>query len=166
MRTETKRMATCAMMTALSVVLMLLGGILELGMYACPLFVSLAFVPIGEKYGRKYHLVLYAASAILCFLLVPNWEENLMFAGFFGWYPIVRPALQKLPLVLRWAAKLLLFNAAVIAMEWLLMTFIAPQAMGGILLWVLLALGNVTFLAYDALIPRTNVLMKRLLRQR
>ena len=59
MRVTTKRMETCSMMTALSVVLMLLGGILELGMYACPLFVGLAFVPIGEKYGRKYHIILY-----------------------------------------------------------------------------------------------------------
>lgn len=158
-------MATCAMMAALSVVLMILGGILELGMYACPLFVSLSFVPIGEKYGRKYHFILYLASAILCFLLVPNWEENLMFAGFFGWYPIARPALQKLPKLLNWLTKLLLFNGAVIAIEWLLMTLIAPEAMGGILLWVLLAMGNVTFLAYDCLIPRMNVLMKRFVRE-
>ena len=165
MRTATKRMATCAMMTALSVVLMLLGGILELGMYACPLFVSLAYIPIGDKYGRKYHAMLYAASAILCFLLVPNWEENLMFACFFGWYPIVRSALQKLPKFVCLAAKLILFNACVIAVEWLLMTLIAPEAMAGILLWVLLAMGNVTFLAYDCLIPKTNVLMKRFIRQ-
>lgn len=164
MRMATKRMATCAMMTALSVVLMLIGGILELGMYACPLFLSLAYIPIGEKYGRNYHFLLYVAVAILCFLLVPNWEENLMFAGFFGWYPIVRPALQKLPKPLRWGVKLLLFNGAVIAIEWLLMTLIAPEVMGGVLLWILLVLGNVTFFAYDCLIPRTNVLMKRLIR--
>lgn len=165
MRVTTKRLATCAMLTALSVVLMILGGILELGMYACPLFVSLSFVPVGEKYGRKYHIMLYAASAILCFLLVPNWEENLMFAGFFGWYPIIRPALQKLPKLLRWPLKLLLFNAAVIAMEWLLMTLIAPEAMGGMLLWILLAMGNVTFVLYDCLIPKMNVLMRRLIRE-
>ena len=165
MRIATKRMASCAMITAPSVVLMLLGGILELGMYACPLFVSLSFIPIGEKYGRKYHVLLYAATALLCFFLVPNWEENLMFAGFFGWYPIVRPMLQKLPKLLCWLVKLMLFNGAVIAIEWLLMTLIAPEAMGGVLLWILLALGNVTFLAYDCLIPKTNVLMRRLIRQ-
>ncbi len=165
MRMATKRMATCAMLTALSVVLMMLGGILELGMYACPLFVSLSFVPIGEKYGRKYHFSLYAATALLCFLLVPNWEENLMFAGFFGWYPMIRPVLQKLPKLLAWIAKLALFNGVVIAIEWMLMALIAPEAMGGILLWVLLAMGNVTFCAYDYLIPRTNVLMKRFVRQ-
>ena len=162
MRTSTKRMATCSMMAALSVVLMVLGAILELGMYACPLFAGLCFIPIGQKYGRKYHITLYVASSILCFLMVPNMEENLMFAGLFGWYPIVRPVLQKLPKVIRWICKLVIFNVVVIAIEWLVMTILVPEAIGGTLLWVLLILGNITFLAYDFMIPKMEVLMGRI----
>jgi len=155
-------MATCSMMAALSVVLMALGAVLELGMYACPLFAGLCFIPIGQKYGRKYHISLYVVSSILCFLLIPNMEENLMFAGLFGWYPIVRPSLQKLPKVLRWIAKLAIFNVVVVAIEWLVMTVLVPEAIGGILLWVLLILGNITFLAYDFMIPRLEVLVGRI----
>lgn len=159
MRTSTKRMATCAMMAALCVVLMVLGAVLELGMYACPLFAGLCFIPIGQKYGRKYHFTLYVASSILCFLMVPNMEENLMFAGLFGWYPIVRPMLQKFPMVIRWVCKLVIFNAVVIVIEWLVMTILVSETIGGVLLWVLLILGNITFLAYDFMIPRVEVLM-------
>ena len=162
MRTSTKRMATCSMMAALCVVLMVLGAILELGMYACPLFAGLCFIPIGQKYGRKYHITLYVASSILCFLMVPNMEENLMFAGLSGWYPIVRPVLQKLPKVIRWICKLAIFNVVVIAIEWLVMTILVPEAIGGTLLWVLLILGNITFLAYDFMIPKMEVLMGRI----
>ena len=162
MRTSAKRMATCSMMAALCVVLMVLGAILELGMYACPLFAGLCFIPIGQKYGRKYHITLYVASSILCFLMVPNMEENLMFAGLFGWYPIVRPVLQKLPKVIRWICKLAIFNVVVIAIEWLVMTILVPEAIGGTLLWVLLILGNITFLAYDFMIPKMEVLMGRI----
>jgi len=162
MRTSAKAMATCSMMAALSVVLMALGAVLELGMYACPLFAGLCFIPIGQKYGRKYHISLYVVSSILCFLLIPNMEENLMFAGLFGWYPIVRPSLQKLPKVLRWIAKLAIFNVVVVAIEWLVMTVLVPEAIGGILLWVLLILGNITFLAYDFMIPRLEVLVGRI----
>ena len=162
MRTSTKRMATCSMMAALSVVLMVLGAILELGMYACPLFAGLCFIPIGQKYERKYHITLYVASSILCFLMVPNMEENLMFVGLFGWYPIVRPVLQKLPKVIRWISKLAIFNVVVIAIEWLVMTILVPEAIGGTLLWVLLILGNITFLAYDFMIPKMEVLMGRI----
>ena len=162
MRTSTRRMAICSMMAALSVVLMVLGAVLELGMYACPLFAGLCFIPIGQKYGRKYHITLFAASSLLCFLMVPNMEENLMFAGLFGWYPIVRPSLQKLPKVLRWIAKLAIFNVVVIAIEWLVMTVLVPETIGGVLLWVLLLLGNITFLAYDFMIPKVEVLLGRI----
>ena len=164
MKTATKRMAACAMMAALCVVLMVLGAVLELGMYACPLLAGLCFIPIGQKYGRKYHLILFVATALLSFFLVPNIEENLIFAGLFGWYPILRPVLQKLPGVLRWLVKLAVFNGVVVAIEWLVMTVLAPEAMADIMLWVLLALGNVTFIAYDFLIPRLDTLMGRIVK--
>lgn len=162
MKQDARRMAVCAMMTALSVVLMVLGAVLELGMYACPLFAGLCFVPIGQKYGRKYHIMLYVAAAILCFLLVPNIEENLVFAGFFGWYPILRPSLQKLPKVLGWICKVMIFNGIVIAIEWLVMTVLVPEVMGGTVLMLLLVLGNILFVAYDLLVPRAEVLMGRI----
>ena len=162
MKTAARRTAICAMMAAVSVVLMMLGGILELGMYAAPLFAGLCFIPVGQKYGRKYHIVLFAATGILCFLLVPNVEENLIFAGLIGWYPVVRPALQKLPGFVRLIVKLAVFNAVVVAIEWLVMTVLAPEAVGGILLWVLLILGNITFLVYDCLIPRAEVVASKL----
>lgn len=164
MRTAAKRMATCAMMTALCVVLMALGAVLELGMYACPLLAGLCFIPVGQRYGWKYHLLLYVASGILCLLLVPNIEENLIFVGLFGWYPIVRSRLQKLPRVLNWLCKLVIFNGVVIAVEWLVMTVLVPEAVEGALLWVLLILGNVTFFAYDHLIPRVESLMGRVIK--
>lgn len=152
------------MMAALCVVLMLLGAVLELGMYACPLLAGLCFLPVGQKYGRKYHITLYVASSILCFLTVPNMEENLMLAGLFGWYPIVRPSLQKLPKILGWICKLAIFNLAVIAIEWLVMTVLVPEVVGDVLLWVLLILGNLTFLAYDLMIPKMELLLSRIIK--
>lgn len=162
MRNASKRMAVCAMMAAICVVLLMLGAILELGMYAAPLFAGLFFIPVGEKYGRKYHTILFVVSAILCFLLVPNLEESLLFAGLFGWYPIVRPTLQKLPKLLRLVAKLVVFNAAVIAVEYVVIRIIAPETIQGVMLWVLLVLGNVTFLLYDRLIPKMQKMLQKL----
>lgn len=162
MRSGARRMAVCAMMAALGVVLMALGALLELGMYACPMFAGLCFLVIGQSYGRRYHTMVYLVSVVLCIMLVPNAEENLMFAGFFGWYPILRPALQRLPKALAWLCKLTVFNAVVIAIEWLVMTLLVPETLGGGLMWVLLVLGNVTFILYDILIPRAEQLLTRL----
>ena len=154
------------MTTAVCVVLMLLGAVLELGIYAVPMFAGLCLIPLGEKWGRKYQCMLWIAISVLSFLLVPSVEENLIFFGFFGWYPILRPTLQKLPKYLRMAVKLLIFNAAVIAVEALMMFLLVPEAMERGFLLVMLALSNVVFLLYDYIVPRTDVLIRRIFKGR
>lgn len=166
MKEKSRRVASCGMMTAVCVVLMLLGAVLELGMYAAPMFAGLCLVPLGEKWGRKYQSLLWAAVSVLSFLLVPNVEENLMFACFFGWYPILRPTLQKLPKPLRMPVKLLVFNGAVIAVEAMVLLFFVPETLGTALMAALLVMGNVAFVLYDYVIPRTDILMRRIMKKR
>ena len=157
-----KPMAYCAMTAALGVVLMVLGAFLELGIYAAPILVGLCFVPLGKLYGWRWQLALYIVTGILCLLLVPNIEQNLLFIALFGWYPMLHPVLQKLPAVLRWICKLALFNCVVVGVEWLVMKLLAPEIMAPVMLIILLALGNVTFLLYDYLIPRVQILLQRI----
>lgn len=159
---QTKRLTACAMMAAVSVVLMLLGAVLQLGTYAAPLLTGMLLIPIGNRYGRKYQVMLWLVIGGLGFMLIPAPEQNMMFAGLFGWYPIAYPTLQKLPKLLRLPVKLLLFNGVVIAMEALLLWVIAPEAMETWMLLLLLALGNVTFLLYDYLIPKTELILQRI----
>ena len=161
---QTKRLTICAMMAAVSVVLMLLGAVLQLGTYAAPLLTGMVLIPIGNRYGRKYQVMLWLVISVLCFMLIPAAEQNMMFAGLFGWYPIAYPTLQKLPRLLRLLVKLLLFNGVVIAMEALLLWVIAPEAMELTMMLLLLALGNVTFLLYDYLIPKTELILRRIMK--
>jgi hypothetical protein len=80
---QSKIIADCGMMTAVSVVIMILGSILGLGMYASPMIVGLCLIPIGNKYGKKYHILSWVAVSILCFILIANVEQNLMFLCFY-----------------------------------------------------------------------------------
>ena len=164
MRIQAKRMAVCSMMAALCVVMMLLGGILELGMYACPMFAGLCLIPVGQNYGRKYQILVYLAAGLLSLMLVPSVEENLMFIGLLGWYPMVRQGISKLPRLLRLPLKLLVFNGTVVAIEWVVIALFVPEVLTAPMIAVLLILGNITFLAYDFLIPRMELLMLRLKR--
>lgn len=164
MRNQTKQMASCAMMTALCVVLMWLGAVLELGMYAAPLFAGLCLIPMGQKYGQKYQIMVWIASGLLSLMLVPNIEQNLLYMGLFGWYPVLRPKLQNLPAFLRVLVKLLIFNAVVIAIEALVIFLLVPEAMTMWMTVLLMVLANITFLAYDYLIPRMEYLMRRITR--
>lgn len=164
--TAARRTATCAIMAALCVVLMLLGAVLELGLYAAPMLAGLLLSLAGKQFGRRYQLMLWVAVSILCFLLVPNLEENLLFAGFLGWYPALWPTLQKCPKLPRLLLKLLLFNACLVAIEVPLMLLFFPEDLGTGMLILLLLLANITFWLYDRLIPLFEHLLRRIFNRR
>lgn len=153
--------ATCGMTAALCVVVMLIGGILGIGMYVSPMIAGVCLIPVGRQFGRKYHALLWLAVSILCFILVPNVEANLMFLTLFGVYPLLQPLFQRLPVVWRWACKLLFFNVVFAAVEALVMLVLVPEAMPPVMVVLLLAVGNLTFILYDRLLPRMELLLQR-----
>ncbi len=51
MRETSRRMAVCGLLCALAVVLMLLGGVIPLAVYACPILVMAVLLPVQEQYG-------------------------------------------------------------------------------------------------------------------
>ncbi len=161
---QAKSLAFCGMMTALGVVVMMLGGWFGLGTYLSPMLAGLLLIPVGRAWGTRYQLLLWLAVGLLSLMLVTDVEQNLMFLGFFGWYPALRPRLERLPgKALCWLVKLAVFNAVVIALEVLLLLVLVPQATEPWLLLTLLALGNVTFIVYDRLLPRVErMYVKRL----
>ena len=161
---QTKRLTICAMMAAVSVVLMLLGAVLQLGTYAAPLLTGMVLIPIGNRYGRKYQVMLWLVISVLCFMLIPAAEQNMMFAGLFGWYPIAYPTLQKLPRLMRLPVKLLLFNGVVLALEALIILVLVPEAIDSAMLVLLLLLGNVMFLLYDNVVPKFEVIARKYLK--
>ena len=165
MKQNTKRVAVCGVTAALGVVIMLLGAVLGVGIYLAPMLVGACLIPIGRAWGSKYQILLWIAIGLLCLMLVSDPEENLMFLGLFGWYPILRPTLQKLPPVLRAVVKLLIFNAAVIALELLLLLVLVPESLGAAWTVLLLALGNATFLIYDFAIPKFELLAAKYLKR-
>lgn len=160
---KTKRLAACGMGTALGVVLMLFGSFLGLGMYAAPMLVGLGLVPFGKTWGVRVQLMMALAIGLLSLMLVADVEQNLMFLCFLGWYPALRPRMEKLSRLPRLVLKLTLFNGIVVALEILLVRVLAPVSMSGPFAAALLILANLTFLVYDMAIPRFEVLMRRYL---
>lgn len=161
MSNSTKRLTTCSLMTAVGVVLMVLGSMLGIATYAMPMIVGLALIPLGKRYGIKYHLTVFAATALLSLLLVSDVEQSLLFLAFLGWYPALRPGLQWIkPKILRGLVKLITFNVPVVLMEWILMTLLVPESMDTWFLWILLILGNITFIVYDFAMPKFEYIME------
>ena len=159
---NTRKLAAGAMMSALCVVIMLLGAVIDLGTYAAALLAGVAMIPYGQKYGYRYQLMVFNVSAALSFMLVPNIEQNLMYLGFYGWYPILRESLEKLPIISKYIAKFFIFNVCFISIEALVMLVFVPESMGSVLFVIFIITANVTYFAYDYMIPFLNVPFKRI----
>lgn len=160
---RTKSIAACGMMAALSIVILVLGAVLEIGMYAAPMIAGLCLLPIGRNYGKRDQATLWIAVSLLSFILVQNVEENLMYLGIFGCYPVIYSLFGKLPKGLRILAKAAYFNLVTLAIEALILWVIAPEAMELWMAALLLALGNLTFWLYDFLLPRAELRLGRMM---
>ena len=132
-RTPASSVALGGVLAALAVVVMSLGTIIPIATYVCPMLCALLL-----------QAVLKEAATVFAFL---------------GYYPIVKPRLDKTRL--RWLWKGLLFNVSVVVMYWLLLRVFGLtqvtedfEEIGAVMLIILLILGNVTFFLLDKLLGK------------
>ncbi|MBR0143969.1 MAG: hypothetical protein IJM21_07310 [Clostridia bacterium] len=160
-----KRIAFCGVMTALAAVVLTVGALSGVGNYAGAMLAGLCLLPAGWEWGKKTELVLWISVSLVGAMVIPDPETVLLFAAFFGWYPVFRDSLDRLPLLLRLFLKLLVFNLAAVGCEILVMKVLAPETEETWIILVLLACGNLAFLLYDVILPRLALLYRVRLRK-
>ena len=167
---KSKQMALCALLTALAVVAMILAAAIGIGTFAGPVLAMVVLLPILEEHGSKAAVMAYAATAILGLLLVPEPELAMVYAGF-GWYPILRPRIDRISSrFLRFLVQIVLCTAVVLVLYGILLRFLGltTDLLEATPLFnlVLLVLGNLTFLAMDQALGRLTLLWHKKLRKR
>lgn len=167
---NSRQMALCGLLSALAVVCLLLGGVMGIGTFAAPALAMAVLLPVLEECGPRAAGTAYAAVSILALLLVPDRELALVYAGF-GWYPLLRPRVARIPSrPLRLAARLAVCNGVILVLYGLLLRLLgltADLAMASrTLCAVLLAMGNLVFLLLDLALERMTGLWRRTLRTR
>ncbi|MEG0780535.1 MAG: hypothetical protein RRY95_01185 [Oscillospiraceae bacterium] len=173
MRRKSRQLAFCGVLAALSIVLMLLGSIVPFATFCCPILAMLALLPILEEWGARRAALCYAAISLLSLLLVPD-KEVALFYLFYGGYPVLRPTLDRIrPGPLRVLTKLLTFNAATLALYWVVLhlfqlTAVLAEfaALSRAMLAAMLLMGNVTFLLLDIVLRRMTWLYRAKLRKK
>lgn len=167
-RTSSRRMALCGVLAALALVFLSMGGLLPMATFCCPILAMLCMLPVLEEYGWKTTLLFYAAVSLLGLLLSPDKEVALLYT-FLGWYPVLRPGIDRQihGKLLRVLVKLVLFAAAVgtmysLAIFVLGMGYIAQEyaAGGQILLIATIALGCIVWLLFDKVLLRFTLLYR------
>ena len=149
-------MALGGMLAALAVVMMSLGTIIPVATYVCPMLCALLLQGVLKTCGSRVAWAWYGAVALLSVLLAPDKEAAGVFV-FLGYYPIVKPALDRKKG--KWLWKGLLFNGSVCLLYFLLLRLLGLKQltqewsdMSVGMLAVLLILGNVTFFLLDRLL--------------
>ena len=110
-------------MAALGVVIMLSGNLIPVLTYVAPMLASLTLIPILSEFGKKYAWMTWGVTALLALLLCAD-REAAFFYLFIGWYPILKPTLDRIASrAMRILAKLLLFTL-VFVLLFVLLTFV------------------------------------------
>lgn len=151
-------MALGGVTAALAITIMSMGTLIPVATYVCPMLCCLLLQLVKKTCGDRTAWAWYAAVALLGLLMAPDKEAAVVFCAL-GYYPIVKPKLDKKRFSLVW--KLALFNGVILILYWLLMHLFGFDAiteefaeMGTLLTAVTLILGNVVFYLLDVLLGR------------
>ena len=151
------KVALGGMMGALSL-MCLMRSFIPSTEYMMPAIAGALLLPVVVECGRRWGLMVYAVTAILALLFTPMLEPRVLYVAFFGYYPVLKAALEGQPLRwLEWVGKLAVFNGSVCLSYWLMLQFMGLdpavfEIFGVNLPLMLLALGNLVFLMYDKLL--------------
>lgn len=150
---KTRYTTVSGMVSALSVVIMLLTNIMPSMMYVIPIVTGAIVFAVSEIIGKKWALGVFFVTSLISFILLTDKEAALNYTLFFGYYPLLKPVYEKLPKVISWVVKLLGFNIAITIIG-LIVTFIfklpfLDEDLGEFTIPLFALLFNVVFVMYD-----------------
>ena len=164
-RKSASAIALGGVMAALAVVIMCLGGIIPIATYVCPMLCAIILSFVLAITGKRIAWAWYVAVSILSLLLGPDKEAAAVFV-FLGYYPIIKPWLDRRKVPVLW--KLAVFNGAILILYSLLIYLFRMdqviqefRELGMVLTLVTLLMGNGVLFMLDTLLGRLGKRRKR-----
>ena len=128
-RQQAMTVAFCGMAAALSVVIMMTGGVIPIATYAVPMLCGTLLLPILIEFGKSAAWATFFSVALLSLILGFD-KEAAFFYLFIGYYPIVKWPLDRVkPKGKRILCKALLFTCAIGVMYALMYLLFPMEAM-------------------------------------
>ena len=165
------RIAFCGVLSALSVVFMIVSGLIPLATYISPMIAGVLLLPVFLEFGAKSAWTMWLATALVT-LIIGSDKEAAFFYVFLGYYPLVKPRLDRISApILRAGAKILFFLLAGSAMYGFLIYILKLDAVLAefeeatfILNAAFFMLLTFCMMVYDKLLLRLLVIYARVLR--
>ncbi len=172
---QTFCVALCGMISALVLLLMFCSTMFPMLDYAIPTYAGFLMVAVIAEAGGKWAFLTYLSCAVLCPLMTPDYEANLLFIMFMGYYPILYVYITKniRLTALRRLIKIAVFNIAVISFALIFQyLFTGVDLYEGLEMFgkyaplALLGVANVFFFFYDRLLGMLTDMYTRWFRKR
>lgn len=153
---RTRRVAMCAMLSALGVVVLYIGALIEVLDISMAVIASVFVIFAVIEYGSAAPWMIYGVTGILSAILLPQKLPAAMYILFCGFYPIVKEKIEKIgSRVAQWAIKEVLFNVCLVVLM-LLSRYLLYLDAEGLFVFeaVFFLLANGTFVIYDIALTR------------
>ncbi|MER2151319.1 MAG: hypothetical protein ABS901_06125 [Candidatus Limivicinus sp.] len=110
------QIAFCALLAALGTAFMLSSNLIPVLTYVSPMLASLTLIPVLREFGKKYAWMTWAVTTALALMICAD-REAAFFYLFVGYYPIIKPDLDRIrSKPARILAKLAVFTAGITLM--------------------------------------------------
>ncbi len=146
---KTRKIAIAAILSALSVVILLFGSIITVLDMTAVALASLLIILAVIEIGGVYPYLIWLVSGVLSLLLLPDKFGAVLYFAFGGIYPIFKAMFERFHYIVAWVLKFSCFNVMLVIMI-IVTAFVLglPDTGLGFTLPVF-ALCNFTFFVYD-----------------
>ncbi len=150
-----KKIAFSSILTAISVILMLIGsffGSLDLTTAALASFcVILAVIEMGPKSA----ILIYVVSSVLAIFILPLKTPALYFLIFLGYYPVLKYFAEKLSKIISYVIKFISYSVSFAVLAVITLIFLVPEAnVPAYLIPAIYVGGGLVFFIYDLALSR------------
>ena len=158
MSNSVKKLTRSALLAALGLVLMYLAAVIPTAKLAMVAISGLVTAAARINCGISYSIGVFIVTAVLSLALLPMKSVAVLYTAFFGYYPIVKSALEQIRnLAISWVLKLVLFNL-VFALLWLFASELMAEVLTMPHMWAIAqAVGTVVFILYDLCVSQLIV---------
>lgn len=154
-------MALSAIFTALCTSLIIVGGLLDIfDLTVCALCSFIIAAAICEI-GGKYPTLIFFASAVLSFIFMPMSSAAFYYAGFFGYYPILRKIIiKRVKKPFSKILSILIFNGSMALILFLFTKLFISENDTALVYVSILIVGNIFFVCYDFLLDKFDIIYR------
>ena len=147
--TVTKRITTTAMLVAISILLVCVGGWIPRGGLAFAVIGAMVGAVVVIECGNLWAVAHYVLVSVGAFLLAPDKLVALWYVVVFGHYPILKGFIERLESPLgRWIVKVIVFCCST-ALNYLLANVIFSADMPKMNIIAFVGLWAIAFIAFD-----------------